>query len=401
MTRRTLLIILPVLSVLLFSIGVFIGRGVAAPASQESQFDSTFTYQGRLTGIDGPVTDTCDFRFSLFDADDVQVGSTLDRPEVAVVHGLFSVRLDFGRGAFDGGDRFLEIEVRCPAGGGIFTLLTPRQPLTPAPYAIFAYSSSWEGITNVPPEFADGADDDVLGGLACQHNQIPKWNFIADQWECAGVEDSVDDSVTFIASGAFTVPDGVRRIQVEVWGAGGGGGHHGDGILAGGGGGGGSGGYTRALVNVTPGESLDIVIGVGGAAGIEGSRNGVEGGASTVKRGSTVLASASGGKGGQGGQDSSGDLCSTATPGSGGTGGAGGAGDTKNGSKGGDGGSGVRVTFPTVRCSYGLAGRGGTPIEGSTKPPGSHGGDGGGAPSGINTQVPPAAGRDGHVLIRW
>jgi hypothetical protein len=42
----------------------------------------------------------------------------------------------FGPTAFTGDARFLEIAVRCPAGGGGYTNLTPRQRLSAAPYAL-------------------------------------------------------------------------------------------------------------------------------------------------------------------------------------------------------------------------------------------------------------------------
>src|SRR5207244_3413240 len=44
--------------------------------------------------------------------------------------------IDFGAAAFNGDARWLEIAVRSPAGGGTFTTLSPRQPLTGAPYAL-------------------------------------------------------------------------------------------------------------------------------------------------------------------------------------------------------------------------------------------------------------------------
>ncbi len=56
---------------------------------------------------------------------------------VQVVDGFFTTQFDFGSSAFTGEARFLELEIR-PTGGGAFSLLTPRQALTPAPYALFA-----------------------------------------------------------------------------------------------------------------------------------------------------------------------------------------------------------------------------------------------------------------------
>ena len=59
-----------------------------------------------------------------------------------VTNGLFIVPLDFGN-VFNGTDYWLEIGVRTN-GNGTFMTLTPRQAVTPTPYAIFA-----EGASNV------------------------------------------------------------------------------------------------------------------------------------------------------------------------------------------------------------------------------------------------------------
>ena len=53
-----------------------------------------------------------------------------------VTNGLFTTQLDFGN-AFTGSNTWLESAVRTN-GTGAFTPLTPRQPVTPAPYAIYA-----------------------------------------------------------------------------------------------------------------------------------------------------------------------------------------------------------------------------------------------------------------------
>src|SRR5262249_4969153 len=69
-----------------------------------------------------------------------QVGSTVTSTGVTVSSGAFNVTLDFGATAFDGTDRYLEIAVRCPAGSGSYTTLTPRQTITAAPYALGLYA---------------------------------------------------------------------------------------------------------------------------------------------------------------------------------------------------------------------------------------------------------------------
>ncbi len=84
-----------------------------------------------------PVNGTCDFQFSLWDAASggAQVGTTQTKTNVAVSNGLFTVQLDFGS-VFTGDARYLAIAVRCPAGSGMYTNLSPRQALAATPYAL-------------------------------------------------------------------------------------------------------------------------------------------------------------------------------------------------------------------------------------------------------------------------
>lgn len=67
------------------------------------------------------------------------IGSTT-LPNVLVTDGVFSAELDFGN-VFSGIALWLEIQVQ-PTGGGPFTTLSPTQPLTAAPYALFALAGN-------------------------------------------------------------------------------------------------------------------------------------------------------------------------------------------------------------------------------------------------------------------
>lgn len=114
-------------------------------------------------------------------------------------------------------------------------------------------------------------------------------------------------SSEFLESGTFIVPNGVSKIEVHLVGGGAGGSTVKNGTYAGndinsivveGYMGGGS-GYTKTVtLDVVSGESLDVAVGNGGAAGVNGE-------ASIIKRGSAILAQADGGKtdgsGGSGG----------------------------------------------------------------------------------------------------
>lgn len=102
-----------------------------------------FTYQGRLTDADNPANGDYDLKFSLYDDASAgnQIGDSVTNAPVAVSNGLFTVTMDFGPAIFDGSPRWLEICV-ATGGSGEFIVLSPRQALTPTPYAIHADTAS-------------------------------------------------------------------------------------------------------------------------------------------------------------------------------------------------------------------------------------------------------------------
>jgi len=97
---------------------------------------TAFTYQGRLNDGVSPANGSYDLRFALFDAASAgtQQGNYVTNSATSVSNGLFTVALDFGN-QFPGAGRWLEIGVQTN-GGGTFTTLNPRQPLTSTPYAV-------------------------------------------------------------------------------------------------------------------------------------------------------------------------------------------------------------------------------------------------------------------------
>lgn len=118
-----------------------------SPGPPAFALGTAFTYQGQLQQGGAPTNGSCDFQFSLWDelgsgappAGGDQIGSTQTKSSVNVDNGVFTVPLDFGAAAFSSAsDRWLHIAVRCPAGSGSYQALAPRQPLTPAPFALFA-----------------------------------------------------------------------------------------------------------------------------------------------------------------------------------------------------------------------------------------------------------------------
>ncbi|GAB4406571.1 MAG: hypothetical protein Kow00123_19230 [Anaerolineales bacterium] len=152
------------------AVGLTQAQGPTSPGgrvSVQAPVGTAFTYQGQLRKDGSPYSGTCDFRFGLYDAatGGAQVGTTQARSAVAVSSGLFLIPdLDFGAGAFQGDARWLEVAVRC-TGDADYTTLSPRQALTPVPYALYTVAAPWSGLQGVPAGFADGVDNDSGGDI--------------------------------------------------------------------------------------------------------------------------------------------------------------------------------------------------------------------------------------------
>jgi len=115
---------------------------------------TAFTYQGRLNDGTNIANGTYDLTFSAWDAvsGGTQVSAILTNTAVVVDNGSFTVSLDFGGSVFNlGNDRWLELGVRTN-GSGAFGTLTPRQAITPTPYAMFAANAaSAAGVSGSVP----------------------------------------------------------------------------------------------------------------------------------------------------------------------------------------------------------------------------------------------------------
>ena len=135
---------------------------------QAQGLGTTFTYQGKLNDGGSPANDQYDLEFSLYDEPNeagIQVGASITKENVNTYDGFFTVILDFGAMAFNGDKRWLQIGVRPVDSGGGFTALSPRQYLTPNPYAIYAEKSNWNNLVNIPVGFADGVDNVGSGDI--------------------------------------------------------------------------------------------------------------------------------------------------------------------------------------------------------------------------------------------
>src|SRR5262252_2992471 len=135
---------------------------------------TAFTYQGRLTDGGATANGTYEMQFKLFDGANNQIGSAVTNSAVIVSDGVFTVTLDYGSGAFSGSDRFLEIGVRPAGSGNSFTVLSPRQQLTSAVYAIRAASSASADAATTATTAANATNATQLGGIAA--NQFVQTN---------------------------------------------------------------------------------------------------------------------------------------------------------------------------------------------------------------------------------
>ena len=188
MKRRVMLITLTALALGLATMGPasWADVDVRGPAAPAAQMGTAFTYQGRLIDDGGPADGDYDFEFGLFDVDGggSALGTTaLD--DVAVIDGLFSVQLDFGEGAFVGEARWPEIGVRPGDSAGAYTTLEPRQPLTPAPYAL-ALPGLWTRQNAESPNLIGGHHlnnvwDGVVGGTIGGGGQAGDLNGVTDR----------------------------------------------------------------------------------------------------------------------------------------------------------------------------------------------------------------------------
>lgn len=99
-----------------------------------------FSYQGELQDGGAPANGRYDMTFALFNDPLVgaQVGTTWTNLNVSLSNGLFTTTVDFGPGVFDGTAYWLAIGVRSNGSGPAFLTLSPRQALTPSPYALYA-----------------------------------------------------------------------------------------------------------------------------------------------------------------------------------------------------------------------------------------------------------------------
>jgi hypothetical protein len=150
-----------ILVILVVTLGLMVCQ---TKVSEAAPMSTAFTYQGHLYDANHVANGNYDFQFKLYDSnsDGNQVGSDVDKPDVNVVDGYFTVELDFNDpNAFNGEARWLKIGVRPGASTGGYTTLSPRQEITATPYAMYASNSN---VKQLIADFVVAAGESVTAG---------------------------------------------------------------------------------------------------------------------------------------------------------------------------------------------------------------------------------------------
>ena len=204
-----------IVAILLLSLGLMVCQTKLCEAEP---MGTAFTYQGYIYDANYVANDFYDLQFKLHDAlvGVGQVGTDINTPDVDVIDGFFTVELDFGIGVFTGDARWLEIAVRPGDSIDSYTTLSPRQKLTPTPYAVYAqnadkvddyhYSSTWPTtLANIQSACSNnfhnigGTDDDAPDS----DGEVPD-------------NISIDNGLLYAPSGSSSVGIGTTSPQPAV-----------------------------------------------------------------------------------------------------------------------------------------------------------------------------------------
>jgi hypothetical protein len=145
---------------------LWLSLALACGADAADPMPTAFTYQGELRNNGAPVNGTLQVFITPYAEAQggAPLAATVEVDGVPAVDGLFSLPIDFGPGFFVGDDVWLEIGMR--VNGGDQQLLSPRQQVTPAPYALKVRLNSVTGLEIQDGEVgaADLAAGSVVAG---------------------------------------------------------------------------------------------------------------------------------------------------------------------------------------------------------------------------------------------
>ncbi len=193
---------------------------------------TAFTYQGRLTDGGNPANGSYDLTFTLYDdaSGNNVVAGPLTNSLVTVTNGQFTVALDFGADVFAGNARWLEIAVETN-GATTFIALTPRQQLTPTPYAIYAESASGLSGTLLGSQLSsigntNGGNHDNFFVGPSGNSTMTGWQNTANgvtalQHNTGGYGNTADGfaALLYNTNGNFNTANGVNALQYNTSGS--------------------------------------------------------------------------------------------------------------------------------------------------------------------------------------
>ncbi len=168
---------------------------------QVSAQTSDFVYQGLLKENGAAANGTYQMQIVVRDVFTNQVGSAFAFPVVGVTNGLFNLRLDFGTSPFDGSVRFFEVGVRTNGSVSPYTILSPRQEITSAIYAIQARNA--ETANNVLGNITDSQLSSNIPRLNSSPNFSGTVTVNAINGNGAGLTNVNSATLNGLSSGAF------------------------------------------------------------------------------------------------------------------------------------------------------------------------------------------------------
>ncbi|MCX6927900.1 MAG: tail fiber domain-containing protein, partial [Verrucomicrobia bacterium] len=186
-----------------------------------------FTYQGRLNVNAAPASGTYDFRYrlALDPYGDNYFGSSVLASGQLISNGLFTATLDFGVGAFSGGNYWLEVDVKTNGADG-YTALSPLQPVTPAPYAIFSGTSgnavnantAATATTAITATTASAVGANGVNGVAIQNNAVTSPKIATGQVvkSLTAGANTLYDNITLAAGSNVTITPSGQTLTIAA-----------------------------------------------------------------------------------------------------------------------------------------------------------------------------------------
>jgi hypothetical protein len=137
---------------------------ISAQLSTACAQGTAFTYEGQLQNNGSQASGAYNLTFSIYtnSIGGMAVAGPVTNNAVYITNGLFTVAVDFGAAVWNGATNWLQIGVASNGAGG-FSILAPREELTPVPYAITAANLSGVLPANHLPSF-QGPDYATIGG---------------------------------------------------------------------------------------------------------------------------------------------------------------------------------------------------------------------------------------------